>query len=193
MKLEIGLPAAPFRAEPQSREVRPGRRSGGDTDRRRPRLELGALPGSGALPGRAELDHFAKGDLRNARRPGSRLGRSGRQLFASGGPAVAPLKVSVPATKSVTTVKWLCSCNVNPVTLFGRGARSCSREDYYSGHFLRPPTDVSLFCPGGHLPDALVIRVSLAGTLVNRGVRNSADAQRHRQRGLDGSNRGDCA
>jgi hypothetical protein len=76
---------------------------------------------------------------------------------------VAPLKVSVPATKSVTTVKWLCSCNVNPVTLFGRGARSCSREDYYSGHFLRPPTDVSLFCPGGHLPDALVSGFPLPG------------------------------
>ena len=30
---------------------------------------------------------------------------------------MAPLKVIVPATKSVTTVKWLCSCSVNPVTL----------------------------------------------------------------------------
>jgi hypothetical protein len=34
-----------------------------------------------------ELDHFAKGDLRNAKRPGSRTGRSGRQHFASGVPA----------------------------------------------------------------------------------------------------------
>src|SRR3954463_10202797 len=64
----------------------PGRRLRGDTDRRRTRLELGALPRKGALP--VEPSSTAgQGDLRNAKRPGSRLGSSGRQLFASGGPA----------------------------------------------------------------------------------------------------------
>jgi hypothetical protein len=48
---------------------------------------IGALPRKGALPGRAELDHLAMGELRNAKRPGSRLGSSGRQHFASGCPA----------------------------------------------------------------------------------------------------------
>jgi len=30
---------------------------------------------------------------------------------------IAPLSVTVPATKLVTTVMWLCSCSVKPVTL----------------------------------------------------------------------------
>src|SRR5215217_1145804 len=31
------------------------------------------------------------------------------------------------------------------------------------GHFFRPPTDVSLFCPGGHLPEAVVSGLPFPG------------------------------
>jgi hypothetical protein len=36
----------------------------------------------------------------------------------------------------------------------------------YYGHFLSPPGDVSLFCPGEHLPDPFVSGLPAPGPLV---------------------------
>src|SRR4051812_27270912 len=50
-----------------------------ESGRRRPRLELGALPRKGALPGGAELDHLAKGRPQKRETPR----QPARQLRAS--------------------------------------------------------------------------------------------------------------
>src|SRR5215207_8814636 len=41
-------------------------------------------------------------------------------------------------------------------------SRSQPSHDAYP-HFFRPPTDVSVFCPGGHLPVGLVSGLPLPG------------------------------